>query len=485
MLHNDGLWTIVDEENSKAPPPPVSNNDIFKFGNQVIRIQIYNPADLTATNKNFLSLYQHLFPEYDFTQDTGFDFVKKFAEPNMAPPPDASVRGSAVSLGGNTPVCRICLDIDKPSRPFAREICNCSDSMPVHGDCLLDWIKMKCKPVKSKSYVYYDLAHLACDVCKEQYPPFLPINGVKKPILKLDLHKSSPFALLEIYKIDGIQVKHLVILDMSSKAEERYTIGSSQQCTIQFKSELIKDFHTNLITKGDKLFIFNLDKKLGTLRKVQGRVPLDNLHMKVLISGKFSFLFHVFMKGPCNCIKKGLKTIKGDPTDNDERLVEEDFVDVKKDLRSFAKKGSQRQNDQVPTQANITSEADLDRRPPGNVVSSVERSRSSRRPQSGPQQFASEMPRKPQDDNPKAPGATANPRTSTTPQQPVLGRLTKKITEREFEEIQARKSKRMTQGKRIDNDFNPTFVDGQSPLPKPSIGTSELYFMSDVNFRFD
>lgn len=483
MLHSDGLWTIVDEENNKAPGVAIVNNDVFKFGNQVIRTQLYNPSDTSGTNANILSLYQHLFPDYDFSAEQNYNFLKRFTEITHNPAIEASVRGSAVSMGGNTPVCRICLDNEKSARPFARDICKCSESMPVHGECLRDWIKMKCKPIKCKNYIYYDLAHLSCDVCKEQYPPFLDIDGDKKPILKLEFSKSAPFSILEIYKIDGNHIKHLVVLDLSQKMEERYTIGSSPQCTIQFKSDLIKDFHANLVTRGDRMYMFNLDKKFGTLRKIRGKVPLDSLQMKVLISGKFSFLFHVFLKGPCGCIKKGLRAIKSDPLDTDERLQETDFVAVKKDLRSFAKNGPQRVEGPVTTDVSIHSEVELPNRQNNSMG---ERANSSRRnPTAVSQNYVSENPKKPRDDISQfqilKQGKQQAPNRSPSPAH----KAPQGITDKEFEDIQNKKMKRMIQGaKRVENDFAPTLLEG-APIPRPTIGTSELYFNSDVNYHFE
>jgi hypothetical protein len=482
MLHGDGLWTLVDEESSKAPHPPIANNDTFKFGNQVVRFQYYNPSDVSTMNANFLSLYKHIFGEYDFSEVGNFNFVKKFGEVKAAVTGENSVRGSAVSMGQNTPVCRICLDFEKPTSLFCYDICKCSESMPVHGDCLLDWIKMKCKPNKTKHYQYYDLAHTLCDVCKEQYPPFLIIKDEKHPLIRIEIPKSGSFALMEIYKIEGNNIKHLVVVDLSKKGEERYTIGSSAQAGIQFKSEVIKDYHANLVSKGDKLFMFNLDRKYGTLRKVQAAVPLETLHMKVLISGKFSFLFHVFSKGTCNCIKKGLKTIKSDPLDTDPRLTDQEFGDIKKELRSFAKKGPVRQEVQTVNElpANPTPH-----QPPASAVGRSGSTQKRRDRGSSSDNYASEAIKKKNGEMQRFEILRQNKQQFET-HQPLtpplpLGR----ISEKEFEDIQARKLKRMTIAKqRVDNDFSPTIMDGPA-LPRPTIGTSELFYNSAAHFHFN
>ena len=483
MLHGDGLWTLVDEESSKGPHPPINNNDIFKYGNQVVRLQYYNSNDIAGMNSNFLSLYKHIFAEYDFAEVGNFDFHKKFKETKLPDTGESSVRGSAVSMNNNQPVCRICLDFEKPTKPFCHDICRCSGSMPVHGECLLDWIKMKCKPNKTKYYLYYDLAHTQCDVCKEQYPPFLIIHDKKHPLIHLEMPKSGQFALMEIYKIDGNNVKHLVVLDLAKKGEERYTIGSNPQCSIQFKSELIKDFHANLVSKGDKLYMFNLDRKFGTLRKVQTSVALDTLHMKVLISGKFSFLFHVFSKGTCNCIKKGLKTIKSDPLDSDPRLMDQEFVDVKKELRSFARKGPAKTEVQTVNElpANVPPQPRL---PP---ASAIERPSSVQRKGRGvsTDNFASEVIRKKKAEMQRFQILKQNKDQFSTNQPQLPPLPPSRISDKEFDEIQERKVKRMTNAKqRVDNDFAPKMMDGPA-IPRPTIGTSELYFNSEANFHFN
>ena len=498
MLHSEGIWTLVDEETSKVPALPINNKDVFKFGQQVIRIQLCNPQQTGQLNDNFKSLYSHIFREYDLQDHNDFDFVKGFQETEIPNDGDTSVRNSAMSMGGNRASCRICLESERPSKPFARNICKCSESMPIHGECLLDYIKAKCKATPCKKYKYYDLTHLACDVCKEQYPPFIEINDEKTPLLKIKYDSQKPFALIEIYKIDSSQIKNIVLLEMSKKSDDRLTIGSHQNSSIQFKNDLISPFHAALTIKSEKLFMFNLDKRYGTLRKIESKVKLETLHMRVLISGKFSFLFHVFSKSPCTCFKKGLKAIKTDPIEVDPKINEKEFETIKKELKSFGRKENQLENNpNVTTEFSMNSNGP-ERQKATTVIQTAhkihERPISSERKLNSTvsDNFISEVTKKQKDDTQSFQILQFKNVKSQQKSLEIIEEQTKKKeepTKNVFEvcldeEIQEKKSKRITKAKRVENDFCPTLMDGPA-LPRPSIGTSELYFNSDANFHFE
>lgn len=487
MKHEDGIWTIVDDESPKTVPTAINNNDVFKMADQVIKIQIYNPSDVAQMDKNYMSLYKQVFHEYDFSEIDQFNFTQKFAEMAIPNQGDTSVRVSALSIGGNGAACRICLEPERPSKPFVKHICKCSDSMPVHGECLLGWIKATCKPTAHKTYHYYDLKHIACDVCKEMYPPFLNVNDEKLPLLTIEAKRTTPFAVIQIFTVNAPDVKHLIILDLNKKTEERYTMGRNSSCSIQFKNELLSDVHTSLLVRGGKPYIFNNDKRFGTLKKLDGRVRLDLLHKKVLIGGKFSFLFHVFSREPCDCIKKNLKSIKGDPIDNDPKLHERDFDSIKKELKSFSKKTpimiQKMSNNGVMNSADLNNAEALIR---SNVRDSgMERSYSNNRRTNNliSNHYSSEANKKVKDDSIRDVTRGVDRRKKGNLE--TIEEVPKTITDREFEEIQERKSKRMKKAKNLDNDFRPDYVIGNSELPKPSIGTSELYFTSNIQFRFD
>lgn len=489
MQHSDGIWCLVDEENSKTPPIPIENNEIFKLGQQVLRFQIYNVNQKDSLNANFLTLYKHIFDDYDFSSQTSFDFTYHFSlEEKKTKYNDQLIKNSNVSERPDQLTCRVCLESESSKNPFARQICKCSESMPIHGECLLDWIKLKCKPNKCKSYFYYDLANIYCDVCKDQYPPFLDINGERKPLLKIPFQQYKLFALAEIYKINSSTMKHIVILDMSKRTEQKYSVGNSDKCDIQFKHETISQIHSIIKFKGDRIFISNIDKKYGTLRRIDSKMKMENLHMKVLITGKFSFLFHVMKSGNCSCIKKGIKTLKADPLDFDPRIVEKDFDSIKKELKSFAIKAAiQRTERTTVNEISINSS-----NPQIRAKTQVELPDSSDRPKSIQRNnvhlvsdnFLTESKKKVRDDTSnfqiiKYGKKENSERTLETQNDEPRGRSHTKLPDL----VQAKKP-RIEPHARIENDFSVDLIDGE-PLPKLSIGGSDLYFNSDMNFKFD
>ena len=81
-----------------------------------------------------------------------------------------------------------------------------------------------------------------------------------------------------------------------------------------------------------KIFIYNNNKKHGTMRRIDTRIKLEELHMRAVFSGKFSFLFHIFSKVPSSSIKKNIKSAKTDPIETDPKISQTDFKRIKKEF---------------------------------------------------------------------------------------------------------------------------------------------------------
>ena len=65
--------------------------------------------------------------------------------------------------------CRVCMEPQNPAKEFAN-VCECAKRMPIHADCLMDWIKTKMNKRVTDAYEFYTWKGLECDICKKTYP---------------------------------------------------------------------------------------------------------------------------------------------------------------------------------------------------------------------------------------------------------------------------------------------------------------------------
>lgn len=65
--------------------------------------------------------------------------------------------------------CRVCMEPQNPAKEFAN-VCDCSKRMPIHADCLMDWVKTKMNKRATETYEFYTWKGLECDICKKPYP---------------------------------------------------------------------------------------------------------------------------------------------------------------------------------------------------------------------------------------------------------------------------------------------------------------------------
>lgn len=65
--------------------------------------------------------------------------------------------------------CRVCMEPQNPAKEFAN-VCECSKTMPIHADCLMDWVKTKMTKKSGDAYEFYTWKGIDCDICKKPYP---------------------------------------------------------------------------------------------------------------------------------------------------------------------------------------------------------------------------------------------------------------------------------------------------------------------------
>ena len=318
MAHTDGVWSLVSE-NWQRSQSQIENQDIFKLGRQVLQFLLFSSTNI---NQNLNLLFDRLFPESPTTKND-FDFISAFAGPDFEY--ESSLRSSHGSTNDQKSVCRICLEHERPAKQFARNICRCSNSMPVHAVCLLKYTRLRCRPITSKNYTYYDLNHTTCDLCKETYPKFLVVDQKKVPLLHFTTPNSRNFVAILVYQLETSKVRHLVFADLEFAFEKSMSVGRAGHCDIRFLDNSVSDFHARILFKSGRVFMLNVDQKFGTLKKITKRLKMEQVDNKVLVIGKCSIMFHVITPNQsCACLKKLRAEIIEDPFHEESNLVNAD-----------------------------------------------------------------------------------------------------------------------------------------------------------------
>lgn len=65
--------------------------------------------------------------------------------------------------------CRVCMEPETADNEFAN-VCDCSKRMPIHANCLMDWVKTKMNKRTNEAYEFYTWLGLDCDICRKPYP---------------------------------------------------------------------------------------------------------------------------------------------------------------------------------------------------------------------------------------------------------------------------------------------------------------------------
>lgn len=299
MIYSDGLWSLLGEKN-KPNATQIESGDIFRLGKQVIKTILFTPNN---TNEQFGEVFDDIYPGFTHYSKDHFDYISEFNSTENEQ--DVSIRSSQPSLNELGSVCRICLGPESSNRKFANKICKCSMNMPIHVSCLIRYVRMKCKVVSFKNYLYYNLSHIFCDVCKEKYPKFIDVESKKQLLLKLKYPENKVFAALLVYKVGSSDIKNIIFIDLFKNYEPEIKFGSSEKCVIRFVDSSISPFHAHILIKNSIMYIYNDDQKLGTFKKITKRVKMDFLHNKVVVFGNFSMLFHINTKEKtCDCVKR-------------------------------------------------------------------------------------------------------------------------------------------------------------------------------------
>jgi hypothetical protein len=97
--------------------------------------------------------------------------------------------------------CRVCMETQNPAKEYAN-VCECSKRMPIHADCLMDWVKTKMVKKTTDVYEFYTWKGLECDICKKAYPEYFHANGKKYSLLSYE-KPAPPFIVFDLFNKDA------------------------------------------------------------------------------------------------------------------------------------------------------------------------------------------------------------------------------------------------------------------------------------------
>lgn len=322
-MYNQGLWRII-ENDPMDYSDPLNKNDYFRLGRQIIRVAKIFTQKPSANGTGGQPGGNPGAPGY---QGGSLRYL------NYGNGSQKDVSGVVGSQKGvetgkessrliNTPLCRICLDPETPSKKFTPDLCKCKN-MPVHVTCLRSWMSTKIQSTNFKNMAYYDITQLNCEVCHDHIPPLITVDGEEVFLVTINLQSWEDVVILEIFELTRERLKGILVIDFGQGgANKDISLGRSDDCDILFKDQTISKLHCKLTWRNKQLFVFNIDSKFGTVRRVNGRLPIADCAKYRFVMDKFLINFHLMVgKKRCKCIRSGKVKVLVNPIDRNSKLL--------------------------------------------------------------------------------------------------------------------------------------------------------------------
>lgn len=316
---SDGIWTIVNEYEG-SHTNPIKNEDIYKIGRQAIKMYVLDCNSNVLRMKIRKGIYEDIFNSINLENEQKFFDVEEFYSDLIFNKNDNSSSRQG-SHSSSTRGCRICLETEKTNNPFAEGLCQCCTSIPVHVSCLISWNSAKYKKELTENVSYYDLVHIACEFCKKAYPKFMKLNNQMVPSIRVDFPVNEKVLIIVIHEIAKTAIRYIIVIKISDVKDQELSIGCASDASLKFTDSTISMKHAVIKIKNQNAYMFNIDKKYGTLKKIGSKIDLNFLHEQVIVMNRFTFLIHVFRtKECCSFLKKAKNQVKLNPIFIDERV---------------------------------------------------------------------------------------------------------------------------------------------------------------------
>ena len=245
------------------------------------------------------------------------------------------------SFSENENYCRICLDFENSENKFVKDICKCSEKLPIHYFCLMEWFKKKCKIQKQKKILNFDFSKLYCDICKEK----ISIQNKEKKkffyFKKNILDMFQNFLIIEIFDIKGI-LENIYFIPFEFN-NQKFFLGGYKNKIISFKNDIFKSLA--VIHFCNNKFFLNILKgnsKFDVLKRTEEILKIENFENRGFFFGNFFFkICKIKNKNKCKC---GIKIKKMEfivPEKKRKNSNEENFnqnINLKNNIISLRKK---------------------------------------------------------------------------------------------------------------------------------------------------
>lgn len=422
-MYNQGLWRIVENAETDFSDP-VREKERVRIGRQIIRVaKIFPSKSQPALGQSQLRMGQSQGSLGQSRgaptppQTTSLKYINFGAQQQSNR--NVSDLLSARQIGGQSvgdsgknldiPVCRICFERESDSKPFTPELCKCKN-MPVHVHCLRIWMSNKIQQTNFKNMCYYDITQLSCEVCHEHINPMITVKGEEVFLVSINILSQNDTVVFEVFELSRDKIKGILVVDFSVPGEKNEVIlGRSEDCDILFKDVSISRKHAKFVWRNGQLFVFNIESKFGTVRRVEGRYPIAECKDKRFVIDKFLVAFHMTLgKKRCKCVRRAKYKVIMNPIDTNPALLRVDppkptpvLETVQKDMSKKEKPETENQLQQRTAPENGRVQPSAPVRPPP-VMQLSSRSNKHLQPPVDAQQTIPAPPPKPAEPQPKS-----------------------------------------------------------------------------------
>lgn len=312
--YSKGLWSLLSSSRD-TEPTQLLQNDQFRIGRQIINVaKIFTESQITEHNNSDLTTKVGQMITFN-EQNGGKLFQSRSLQNSLKA---SQLRSSGIST------CRICLEPNTFSNPFApSDLCQCKQ-MPVHIMCMIEWLTSKSSSSTFKNMIYYDVSKLECEVCKSQIKPMIRFRNKDIFMVHIKLKLTKNLTVLELYELARPVIKGFLIIDFADKVNNQISFGVNEECDLIFKDPAISPFHANLIWKNEKLYIKDRSSQYGTYIKINGPITAKECKDRKLVSDHFLLSVHpAWGQNKCKCKAFDKQSLSINPVSHDQRIKQE------------------------------------------------------------------------------------------------------------------------------------------------------------------
>jgi hypothetical protein len=332
------MWEVLNykPEMRSTKGIQLEENDVVRFGSQILKVALIqakrsdksqrkqfvpsctNLPNGEDRNRNESQKHKQVEDDYDHDQHRSFqvDFqthhhpqnphqdsqAQKYNEVIPNKEEKESDENQSAFRGSVNPLCRVCLEAETEESPFHR-LCGCHRRMPTHLSCLRKWLMSKSAVQNVNTMIFYDLANVSCEICKQPFPSVFYLNGVKTLLMEPELPEKDPFLVLEIFHVnEPTTIKALIVINMTSDA--KLNVGRGIKNDIIFKHSSVSHYHAVLEIHKSKLYLNDQNSRHGTFKLVDDPLKLGSFDDKIFNIGKWMIEFHPFKGMACDCYEQ-------------------------------------------------------------------------------------------------------------------------------------------------------------------------------------